>query len=76
MEVEGASLGCLGYHGGLGNGVGRQRFEEERLGMGQLCSEEGLPKGVMAEATERKGTKRKVARRQPPSGLDEWDSEG
>lgn len=60
----------------IGEGlIGRQRFEGERLAMGQMCSEVGLPKGVVAEAMEKKRAKRKVKKGQPPSGLGEWDRE-
>lgn len=65
MEVEGLPWVALDW----GRGVGWQRFEEERLAMGQVCSEEGLPKGVVAEAMERKGAKRKMAQRQPQVNL-------
>ena len=43
--------------------------------MGQMCSEVGLPKGVVAEAMEKKRAKRKVKKGEPPSGLGEWDRE-
>ena len=46
-----------------------------RAAMGQMCSEVGLPKGVVAEAMEKKRAKRKVKKGQPPSGLGEWDRE-
>lgn len=67
---------ALGTTVDWGRELGGRDLRNRDLQWGQVCSEEGLPQGVMAEAMERKGAKRKGTQRQPPSGLGEWDREG